>query len=235
MLRFSIANRRSRARMFSTPKIDQVRAALAEDHKVTPYYAAAEATELLDLFWGEDSLFLPLFERLDLASVVELACGRGRHTAQFLARAGRVTMVDVVQANIDACAKRFAGRGNMAFVRNNGRDLSKLRSGAHTALFSYDSMVHFEFGDVLAYLPEIARVLASNGRALLHYSAKDDAPLTDYRDDLNHWRNFGNEAVVLHFANRCGFSISEHFVTSWPPRNGGPATDGIVLLEKASS
>lgn len=217
--------------MVSSPAIDKLRAALAKDHQVTPYYQQAEAPDHLAIFWGETSLFLPLFRQLDLTAVVDFACGHGRHTAQIVDRAGLATMVDVVQANIDACRARFTGRRNVAFVCNNGRDLAALKSASQTAFFSYDAMVHFEFGDMLDYLPEIARVLRPGGRALLHYSANDANPAGSYRDDPR-WRNFGSHATVLHFAHRVGLATLAEFTTSWPPGNGERAIDGVALLDK---
>jgi ubiquinone/menaquinone biosynthesis C-methylase UbiE len=218
--------------MFTSKSIDELRAALANDHKVTPYYKQAEAPELLAIFWGESGLFRPLFNKLDLNSVVDFACGHGRHTAQFIDRAGHVTLVDVVQSNVDACAKRFAGRKNVTCIRNNGRDLAPIRAASQTALFCYDAMVHFEFADMLAYLPEIARVLRSGGRALLHYSANEANPAGSYRDDPR-WRNFGSHTTVQHFASRIGLQTLDQFTTSWPPGNGEAAIDGVALFEKS--
>jgi len=217
--------------MLSSRSITKFRDALAQDHTVTPYYQEAEAEGLIKIFWSEEGLFRPRFDQLDLTAIVDLACGHGRHTAQFAERAGRVTLVDVVQGNLDACQQRFLGRKNLRYVRNNGRDLKAIKSGSQTALFSYDAIVHFEFADVLAYLPEIYRVLAPGGRSLLHYSANDVEPAASYRDHPR-WRNFGSHPTLLHFANRVGFNLLDQFTTNWPPGNKEPAIDGVALLEK---
>ena len=57
---------------------------IAEDWKANPYYDRAEQEDWMDLFWGQDSHFRRLFEKLDTTVVVDLACGHGRHTARLL-------------------------------------------------------------------------------------------------------------------------------------------------------
>ena len=45
------------------------------------YFDSVE--EQLGLFWKPGSMFTKLFDRLDLESVVEIACGKGRHGARI--------------------------------------------------------------------------------------------------------------------------------------------------------
>src|SRR5262249_34840060 len=159
----------------------------------TPYYEAAERAEALSVFWSDSSLFKRMFDRLDLTSVVELACGRGRHAAQILDVAGSVTVVDILPSNIDECRKRFSGR-NVSCIVNGGNDLADIPSSSATALFSYDAMVHFEATDVLNYISETYRVLKRGGRALLHYSNNESNPEGIYSDGLE-WRSFFSEKM----------------------------------------
>jgi SAM-dependent methyltransferase len=215
--------------MLTTNNVLDQRRQLIADHVATPYYEAAEANDVVAIFWGDNSLFLPLFDKLDKTAVLELACGHGRHSAKVYSQIGQLTLVDAVEENIAACRNRFSG--STRFVANNGSDLFSVPDQSQTAVFSYDAMVHFEFADTLGYLPEISRVLKPGGRALLHYSVNDATPGSNYRD-CPRWRNFGSEKVFLHFALRAGLTPLEHFTTSWPPRNGEAAIDGVALLEK---
>lgn len=48
-----------------------------------------------------------MFQQLDLTNVVELACGRGRHVPMYIDKAGGVTLVDILQKNIEICQERF--------------------------------------------------------------------------------------------------------------------------------
>jgi SAM-dependent methyltransferase len=211
--------------------IEKYREALVRSHGGSPYYSEVEAPDRIAIFWGETSIFHPLFKQLDLTAVVELACSHGRHTAQIVDRAGVVTLVDYLPSAIKACRARFAGRKNCRFYANGGTDLKAIRTGSQTAVFSYDAMVHFELADMLAYLTEISRVLKPGGRALLHYSNNDVTPGSTYTD-CPRWRNFGSEKVVLHFAQRTGLVSLESKTTSWPPGNGEPPIDAFTLFEK---
>lgn len=202
--------------------------AIQQDWDGSPYYADADAATWLAPFWQEGSPFLELFRRLRLDTVVELACGHGRHAAQALPLTGRITLVDVLESNIAACRARFGDDPRIGYVVNNGNDLPGIADGGITALFCYDAMVHFELLDVLAYLREAARVLAPGGRALLHVSNSRENPEGGYRDN-RHWRNFGGLDVIRHFAVRRGLRVLEAQTLDWA---GEAALDGLLLLEK---
>ncbi|HEY4174408.1 MAG TPA: class I SAM-dependent methyltransferase [Rhodopila sp.] len=216
--------------------IEGIRGKLGRAHVETPYYEQAEAPEMLEVFWSEKGgPFFQQFQNLDLSSVVELACGRGRHTQQFIARAGHVTLVDINRENIEACRQRFARvSGSLSYVVNDGASLSDLRSESHTAVFSYDAMVHFEATDVIAYVYEIARVLKPGGRALLHYSNNQQFPEGSY-EDCPRWRNFFSESMMRHFASRAGLRVLSSLVIPWPPNWAGTKDlDAVTLLQKPS-
>lgn len=213
------------------PRVDQIRAKLAEAHIVTPYYQDAEAPGHIEIFWGQDSIFRKMFDKMDLTNVVEIACGRGRHTHQFVDRAGSVTMVDILEPNIAACRRRFEGKQNVSFIVNSGNDIAEIEADTATALFSYDAMVHFEAADVISYIKETARVLRPGGMALLHYSNNEETPEGTYADS-GAWRNFFSEKMMRHFANRSGLTTLESAVISWPPQNPGPAIDASHSVAK---
>ena len=192
-----------------------------------PYYEQAESAEWLEPFWGTQSIFLLLFKQLDLETVVDLACGRGRHTAQFVERAGHVSLVDYNESNIAACEARFQGRPNVSFHVNSGNDIP-LNDCSQTALFSYDAMVHFEAADVIVYVQEAARVLKMGGLALLHYSNYQGNPTGSYQDNPA-WRNFFSESMMLHFANRAGLKVIHSLVLDWFEAK---KSDALILLQK---
>jgi ubiquinone/menaquinone biosynthesis C-methylase UbiE len=211
---------------FMSDKTSEMRRAIANDWLVPPYYEQAE--NWLDPFWGEETPFRRWFETLDLTRVIELACGRGRHAAQCLDRVGEITLVDVLQTNIDGCRERFGTDPRVHYLVNNGNDLPGLESGAYSALFSYDAMLHFELLDVLDYLRETARVLRPGGRALLHVSNNLENPGGHYHQNRL-WRNFGSLDVVRHVADRLGLRTLEHTTLDW---EGQKAIDGLLLVEK---
>jgi ubiquinone/menaquinone biosynthesis C-methylase UbiE len=210
--------------------IESARSTIKDDWKVSPYYEIAEHYNYF--FWDKTSPFAVQFAKLDCRSLLELACGHGRHTDQIINRVGDVTLVDINEENIEACRKRFGERAGVTYLVNSGSDLSAVADGSKTAVFCYDAMVHFEIDDVIAYLKEIYRVLAPGGRALLHYSNYDKAPGNSYHDNP-HWRNFNSERLFKHLAIRWGFSILNSEVMNW----GFDAEmvtdlDALTLIEK---
>lgn len=215
-------------------RVAEIRARLGDAHIQTPYYEEVEAGDRLGLFWGVRSVFHPLFEQLDLDDVVEIACGHGRHAAQIIDKVGSLTLVDINRSNIDACQVRFRAKPRVRYVVNSGSDLSALQSGAYSAVYSYDSMVHFEASDVIAYVGEIARVLRPGGRALLHYSNTQNNPQGTYADDPR-WRAFFSEPMMRHFGSRVGLMPIASQVISWPPPpivTGTADADAVTLFEK---
>jgi SAM-dependent methyltransferase len=206
--------------------VAEYRSRLISAHKGSPYYEQAEKADWLAVFWSADSRFFPLFKQLDLTNVIDFACGHGRHTAQFLDRAGRVTLIDANAAAIDACRKRFARSPNVRCEVNDGTQLP-CASRSCNAFLSYDALVHFEATDLIALLSEIARVLKPGGRALLHYSNYQDNPTGTYSDNP-HWRNFFSEPMMLHFASRVGLHSIASMTFPWCDESG---MDALTLLE----
>ncbi|MDE5696543.1 MAG: class I SAM-dependent methyltransferase [Lachnospiraceae bacterium] len=192
------------------------------------YFAEAEADASINCFWGEQTAFFQMFCQLDISSVIELACGRGRHVRKYIDKASDVTLVDILDKNLDICRERFCQYDKVHYYCNNGFNLEQLPSGTYTALFSYDAVVHFEMMDIYEYLKDIYRVLADGGRALIHHSNYDG----DYKAsfiDSPHGRSYMNAGIFAYLAFRCGFKILAQEVVTW----GGVADlDCVSLLEK---
>lgn len=196
--------------------------------KMDDYYSSAEKRENLDIFWGEQSDFLRLFKQLDLTNVIELACGRGRHVAQYIDKAEAITLVDILDKNISICRERFRGYGKVNYCCNNGFNLEQLQSEKYTALFSYDAMVHFEMMDIYQYLKDIYRVCIEGGRVLIHHSNYSE----DYKASfLNspHGRSYMTDSIFAYLAFRCGFKVLEQKTVSWGQVKD---IDCITLLER---
>jgi SAM-dependent methyltransferase len=141
---------------------------VADPWKQSTYYDDAEKWTII--FWSEDHPFYPLFKRLDLTAVLELACGHGRHSEIVAKRCGQLTLMDVHEENIEYCRTRLARFQNTVFFTNSGHDFQPITDDALTAIFCYDAMVHFSPDLVEAYLRDTARVLTPGGMALYHHS-----------------------------------------------------------------
>lgn len=191
------------------------------------YFDEAEADDSINVFWGNNSPFFKQFKQLDLKNVIELACGRGRHVPHYLHEAEHVTLVDILQENIDLCKERFKDEINIQYYCNNGYNLSELKSDKYSALFCYDAMVHFEMMDIYEYLKDIYRVLISGGKVLIHHSNN----ASDYKASFAnapHGRSFMSKDIFAYLAYRCGFKILEQKEIDW----GIEKLDCITLLQK---
>jgi ubiquinone/menaquinone biosynthesis C-methylase UbiE len=193
----------------------------------------AEGGRSIALFWAPEHAFFPHFNTMDISLTLELACGRGRHSAKIIDQAQTLTCVDINPLNVELTRRRFDGYSNVTCLVNNGKDLADLESSSFTAVFSYDSMVHFEALDVISYVFEIFRVLKPKGRALLHYSVNDKNPEASWTDNP-HGRNFFSESLMRHVADRAGFNIlaHEYLFMNAPVKDRAEAIDGLILLEK---
>lgn len=191
------------------------------------YFDEAESDDSINVFWGENSPFYEQFKQLDLKNIIELACGRGRHVLHYMHEAGQITLVDVLDENINFCKERFKDETNIEYYCNNGYNLSELESDKYTALFCYDAMVHFEMMDIYEYLKDIYRVLVDGGKVLIHHSNNAN----DYKASFAnapHGRSFMSKDIFAYLAYRCGFKVLKQKEIDW----GIEKLDCITLLQK---
>lgn len=192
------------------------------------YFEKYDNAEGLAVFWDASSVFAQMFSQLDPTDIVELACGRGRHVACYIDKAKHVTLVDILDKNIDYCKQRFKGNEKVTYYKNNGYDLKELESRAYTSLFTYDAMVHFEMMDVFNYLKETQRILKDGGRALFHHSNNTE----DYRITFStgaSGRNYMSSQLFAYLANRAGLKVIEQKKIDW---SGKKELDCLTLVEK---
>lgn len=202
--------------------------AVFHDTEMEEYYEGAESEGGINIFWNKDSFFYEFFSALNLDNVIELACGRGRHVDQYKQKAGKITLVDILDKNIQYCKNRFSEDKNITYYVNNGHDLCELESNNYSALFSYDAMVHFEMLDVFDYLKETYRVLQPGGRALFHHSNNTE----DYKTTFSTGtigRNYMSAQLFAHLADRAGLNIVKQQIIDW---NTVKNLDCITLVEK---
>lgn len=206
------------------------RAYIAEYHveAMDNYFESAEEESSLSIFWDKDSVFYQMFCELDLDNVVELACGRGRHVPRYIENAGRITLVDILDKNIEYCKERFREKKNIVYYKNDGYDLQDLQSGVYTSLFTYDAMVHFEMLDIFNYLKETERILVKGGKALFHHSNNTE----NYKITFStaaHGRNYMSSDLFAYLVNRAGLRIVKQQVFDW---RESKELDCLTLVEK---
>ena len=195
------------------------------------YFNEAENELALSIFWKEDSPFYQMFQQLNLNNVIELACGRGRHVQQYVEQASHITLVDILDKNIEFCKERFLYESKISYYCNDGYNLKTLEDNQYSSLFTYDAMVHFELLDIYSYLKDIWRVLMPGGYALFHHSNNTMDYKLSYERAKENGRNYMSKDLFAYLAYRCGFEIVEQKVIDW---GGIPQLDCISLIRKGN-
>ncbi len=208
-----------------TPDLKTAVAEVAEAWKESAYYADAEQWTFI--FWENGRGFKDMFDRLDLTHVIELACGHGRHSERIVNAAKRITLMDIHEANLEACRRRLGGYPNVDVLSNNGYDYRPLEDASATAVFCYDAMVHFNPDVVSSYLRDTARVLAPGGMGLFHHS-NHDGGAKHYGMNL-HARNRMSMETFQEYAKAAGLEVVESKKMEW---GGIDELDGLTLVRK---
>ncbi len=212
--------------------VERGRYIVALYHIDTSFYKDYDNGEGLNVFWNKESPFYKMFVKLDLSNVIELACGQGRHVKKYIEQAGKITLVDILNNNLEVCKEKYKYSDKISYYCNNGYNLEELEDNSYSALFTYDSMVHFEMMDVYSYLKDIYRVLKPGAYALFHHSNNDKSYKEDFLSGFEN-RNFMNKDIFAYFAYRCGYKIVQQEVIGW---GGGDSyiedLDCLTLLQK---
>jgi ubiquinone/menaquinone biosynthesis C-methylase UbiE len=190
------------------------------------YYSSAENWTFV--FWDQGTVFRRLFDQLDLTSIIELACGHGRHAEQVVGRAGKMVLMDIFDTNLDKCRERLAGHQAISYVKGDGFTFRPVSDGSVTAIYCYDAMVHFSPDLVQSYLDDAYRVLTPGGKLLFHHS-NYPAPLNIHYGQNPHARNHMTRELFGTFAIEAGLTVIESVVIPW----GGIADlDSVTLCRK---
>jgi SAM-dependent methyltransferase len=194
--------------------------------KESPYYDDAERWTAI--FWDDGTPFRKLFDKLDPSAVLELACGHGRHSARVANRCERLILMDIFRENIDFCRRRLRFFNNVEAYVNNGYDFRPVADRSVSAIFCYDSMVHFSPDLVSSYLQDAGRVLMPGGCALFHHSNYPLASGTHYGANP-YARNRMTVALFREFIEAAGLEATETIVIPWGDL---PDLDCLSLVTK---
>ena len=139
-------------------------------------YDWTEAGEEWSEGWGGShsqwyGVILPRVARfLPAGSMLEIAPGHGRWTTYLREHCDTLAVVDLDEACIEACRRRFRGDDRIACHVNDGRSLAMIADESVDFAFSFDSLVHADADVIAGYLRELAKVLAPDGVAFVHHS-----------------------------------------------------------------
>ncbi len=134
------------------------------------YYNEAEAC--MGVQWS--GLIWPFIKDFNFENTLDFAAGHGRNSALLATLAKHLYVVEASPDAVKHLEARFANQDpaqcSIQIVHNNGLDLREIPSDTITALYSFDSMVHFEKRLIGAYMPEFERVMAHGAYGFIHHS-----------------------------------------------------------------
>ncbi|MEM8964271.1 MAG: class I SAM-dependent methyltransferase, partial [Acidobacteriota bacterium] len=206
----------------------------------TDYDWSREGNEWSDN-WGETEvlwtadLWPRIRAQVPARNVLEIAPGYGRFTHYLKDLCDRLVIVDLLDVCIDACKERFADEKHIEYWVNDGKSLSFVDDRSIDFAFSFDSLVHVERDVITAYITELGRLLADEGRAFLHHS--NLAALSDEDGNLpfenKHWRAATVSAdLVRELADANGLSCVRQELVTWDQPF---LTDCFTLLTRKGS
>jgi ubiquinone/menaquinone biosynthesis C-methylase UbiE len=190
------------------------------------YLDSPEMESGMEREWTE--VIWPVIKDFDFTTVLELAPGGGRNTAKLAEVARVIHGVDLNQPVIERLETRFrshAGPCQLHFHKNNGSRLPMIQSSSITAIYSWDSVVHFGQRVIEEYVGEFARVLKPGGKGFVHHANLADAtaprlnrgPVGDdiFRNPQN--RSNMSKALFRKYCEDCGLTVTQQIDLPWPP------------------
>ena len=109
--------------------------------------------------------------------ILEIGCGAGRMTRALAAIFNEVHAVDISAEMIALAERNLANIPNVHFYKNNGADLSELRSESFDFAFSYIVFQHIPSREVIAsYIREVHRCLKPG--ALFKFQVQGDTSVS---------------------------------------------------------
>jgi SAM-dependent methyltransferase len=191
------------------------------------YYGDAE--KWTPYWWDGRLAFRRFFDMLDLEFVIELSSGYGRHAEYSAKLCKHLVLMDVIERNLKICRVRLGGRfPSLEYAKNNGFNFQPVGDGEASAIYCYDSMVHFSADLVASYLADTVRVLRPGGRALYHHSNYPGPQLAHFGQHP-HARQCMTQADFWRLARERGLRVVESMVIPW---GEAEALDCITLVER---
>jgi SAM-dependent methyltransferase len=168
------------------------------------------------LEWGDPDTFTPLQfikERWVIPYVrgdqtgLEIGPGGGRWT-RYLLGFRSLYVVDYYSELLAELRKKL-NKPNMIFVKNNGTDFQSVPDSAVDFIFSFGTFVHLDPPLIEAYLANMARILKSDGNAVVQYSDK-----TKVIAQRNPTFSQNNPEAMREMVTKAGFRILEEDLTT---------------------
>ncbi len=172
------------------------------------WFESAESS--IDQQWAEH--IWPLVSLFDFSKVLELSPGGGRNTARLCEVAGSIIAVDLNQYALDKCYEKLGEIHlgcTISYQKNNGVDLRMIPNESVTAVYCWDSAVHFEKTILDSYIHEFSRVLTSGGRGFLNHSTLGETAHRDIKRNPG-WRSNASINSVAESCTAANLRVLHH-------------------------
>lgn len=156
-----------------------------------------------------DKIIQPLIKDFDFDITLELAPGVGRNTKKLCSIARVIYAVDYSESILSRCRERLGSlyQGcKIIYKKNNGRDLRMIKNNTCTAIYCWDSAVHFDSSILAGYIAEFARVLKKGGKGFVHHSNLGDKAnkILEYNPG---WRSNMSKELFFEFCKKNGLRV----------------------------
>jgi ubiquinone/menaquinone biosynthesis C-methylase UbiE len=170
----------------------------------------------------------PYFE--DRGTILEVGPGAGRWSEFLISKAKNFIGVDISEACVVECRKRFSVFPNAEFVVGNGCDLAMISSDSVDAIWSFDVFVHINSDEFRSYVGEFQRVLRTGGVVVVHHGSVGGS--------RGGWRSNMTTALAREFLTESGLEVEKQ-VQSWIDAGteypAGLYSDTITVARKIAS
>jgi len=114
--------------------------------------------------------------------VLEIGPGAGRWTAVLLEIADTLTGVDLAESCVRVCQQKFGNR-RAQFLVGSGKDLANIADASVDSLWSFETFVHINVPETVAYVREFRRVMRPGSVGVVHHG-KSGGMEGGWRSDL---------------------------------------------------
>ena len=140
------------------------------------------------------------------STVLEIGSGAGRWSEELQRRAAFLIGIDISEAAVRHCRRRFAACANAEFKVGNGSDLSGIPEQSVDAVWSFDVFVHINQEQWRSYAAEILRVLKPGGVGILHHGTVGGR--------AGGWRSDVTAEAAVAILSGAGLAVTDQF-RSW--------------------
>lgn len=191
------------------------------------YFKNAE--EAIEAQWS--NIIWPLIKGFDFSTTLEIAPGGGRNTARLLPLTTRLYLVELNQYALDLCRNRFDDSlmvDRLSFHINDGMHLPMIADNSITAIYTWDSAVHFDKHIIYSYLLEFKRTLKEGGQVFIHHSNYGEQPGSENFKDNPQWRSNMSAQLMADYCREIGLKVENQVLLDWVV----PKLDCISILRQ---